>query len=76
VVVAPLGLGEEFFSLGFAPEIAIVGTSLFLSVWRTIYSVFLSGGAASQRVLIFGAGVYPPALLCCPLGTPPRRGFL
>jgi FlaA1/EpsC-like NDP-sugar epimerase len=57
VVVAPLRLGEEFFSLGFVPEIAIVGTSMLLSIWRTIYSVFLSGGAASQRVLIFGAGV-------------------
>lgn len=50
-------LNEESFSLRLAPIVAIFGTSILLSIWRTIYTVFLSGGSASQRILIVGAGV-------------------
>lgn len=54
-VTAPLQ--EESLSLRLAPAIAIVSTSVLLSIWRTIYALFLGVGHASQRVLIFGAGV-------------------
>jgi exopolysaccharide biosynthesis polyprenyl glycosylphosphotransferase len=56
-VTAPLPLSEESFSLRFAPALAIVSTSLLLSIWRTVYTVFLGAGHASQRILIFGAGI-------------------
>ncbi len=57
-VTAPIPLSvEESFSLRFAPALAIVTTSLLLSLWRAIYAIFLGVGHASQRVLIFGAGV-------------------
>ena len=52
-----LPLSEESFSLRFAPALAIVTTSIFLSIWRTIYAVFLGMGHVSQRVVIVGAGV-------------------
>ncbi|PSB58072.1 sugar transferase [Chamaesiphon polymorphus] len=54
-VTAPLQ--EESLSLRLAPAIAIASTSVLLSIWRTIYALFLGVGHASQRVLIFGAGV-------------------
>lgn len=56
-VTAPVPLKEEFFSLRFAPALAIFTTSILLSIWRAIYAVFLGVGHASQRVLIVGAGV-------------------
>ena len=56
-VTASAPLSEESFSLRFAPALAIVSTSVFLSIWRTIYAVFLGMGHASQRVVIVGAGV-------------------
>jgi exopolysaccharide biosynthesis polyprenyl glycosylphosphotransferase len=54
-VTAPLK--EESTSLRFAPAIAIFTTSILLSIWRSMYALFLGVGHASQRVLIFGAGV-------------------
>jgi exopolysaccharide biosynthesis polyprenyl glycosylphosphotransferase len=56
-ITAPAILSENSFSLRFAPAMAIVTTSVLLSIWRAIYAVFLGVGHASQRVLIFGAGV-------------------
>jgi exopolysaccharide biosynthesis polyprenyl glycosylphosphotransferase len=56
-VTAVAPLTEASFSLRFAPVLAIVTTTISLSVWRSIYAVFLGVGHASQRVLIFGAGV-------------------
>lgn len=57
VIATPQPLTEESFSLRLAPMVAIIGTSTLLSVWRTIYTVFLISGSASQRILIVGAGV-------------------
>lgn len=56
-VTAPVPLKEDSFSLRFAPALAIFTTSILLSIWRSIYAVFLGVGHASQRVLIVGAGV-------------------
>jgi exopolysaccharide biosynthesis polyprenyl glycosylphosphotransferase len=56
-VTAPLPLTEESLSLRFAPALAIAMTCALLSIWRSVYAVFLGVGHASQRVLIFGAGV-------------------
>ena len=56
-VTAPSPLSEASFSLRFAPALAIVSTSTLLSIWRTIYAVFLGVGHASQRTLIIGAGI-------------------
>jgi exopolysaccharide biosynthesis polyprenyl glycosylphosphotransferase len=41
----------------FVPVLEIAITTVLLSVWRSIYSIFLGAGHACQRVLIFGAGV-------------------
>jgi exopolysaccharide biosynthesis polyprenyl glycosylphosphotransferase len=56
-VTAPVPFSEESVSLRFAPVLAIAATSVLLSVWRSIYAIFFGVGHASQRVLIFGAGV-------------------
>jgi exopolysaccharide biosynthesis polyprenyl glycosylphosphotransferase len=56
-VTSPVPLSEEPFSFRFAPALAIVATSTLLSMWRAIYAIFLGVAHASQRVLIFGAGV-------------------
>jgi exopolysaccharide biosynthesis polyprenyl glycosylphosphotransferase len=56
-VTAPVPLSEDSFSLRFAPALAIASTSMLLSIWRTIYAMFFGVGHASQRVIIFGAGV-------------------
>jgi exopolysaccharide biosynthesis polyprenyl glycosylphosphotransferase len=56
-VTAPIPLSEESFSLRFTPALAIIITSILLSIWRIIYALFLGFGNASQRILIFGAGV-------------------
>jgi exopolysaccharide biosynthesis polyprenyl glycosylphosphotransferase len=56
-VTAPMPLSEASFSLRFAPALSIVAISVLLSLWRTLYAVFLGVGHASQRVLIIGAGV-------------------
>jgi exopolysaccharide biosynthesis polyprenyl glycosylphosphotransferase len=56
-VTAPSPLSGASFSLRFAPALAIVSISFLLSIWRTIYTVFLGDGHASQRALIIGAGV-------------------
>ncbi len=56
-VTAPFPWSESSFSLRFAPALAIVAISILLSIWRTVYTVFLGEGHASQRTLIFGAGV-------------------
>jgi exopolysaccharide biosynthesis polyprenyl glycosylphosphotransferase len=56
-VTAPVPLNEQSFSLRLAPALAIVTTSMLLSIWRAIYAVYLGVGHASQRVVIFGAGV-------------------
>jgi exopolysaccharide biosynthesis polyprenyl glycosylphosphotransferase len=57
LIATSLLLGEESFSLRLTPMVAIIGTSLLVSIWRTIYTVFLSSGSTSQRLLIVGAGV-------------------
>jgi exopolysaccharide biosynthesis polyprenyl glycosylphosphotransferase len=62
-VTATVPLGEESVSIRFAPALAIVATSVLLSIWRSIYTIFLGVGHSSQRVLIFGAGVTGAALL-------------
>jgi exopolysaccharide biosynthesis polyprenyl glycosylphosphotransferase len=54
-VTAPLS--EESFSLRFAPALAIVTTSILLSIWRAMYAIFLGVGHARQRAIIVGAGV-------------------
>ncbi len=41
----------------FVPVLEIVSITIFLSIWRSIYAIFLGVGHASQRVVIFGAGV-------------------
>jgi exopolysaccharide biosynthesis polyprenyl glycosylphosphotransferase len=56
-VTSPFPLSEESFSLRFAPALAIVATSVLLSIWRSVYAIFLGVGHASQRVVIFGAGI-------------------
>lgn len=56
-VTAPVPLSEASFSLRFAPALAIIVTSILLSIWRSVYAVFLGVGHASQRTLIIGAGV-------------------
>ena len=56
-VTAPIPLSGASFSLRFAPALAILAISILLSIWRTLYTVFLGEGHASQRTLIFGAGV-------------------
>jgi exopolysaccharide biosynthesis polyprenyl glycosylphosphotransferase len=56
-VTSPVPLSESLFSLRFAPALTIVTTSILLSIWRSIYAIFLGVEHASQRVLIFGAGV-------------------
>jgi exopolysaccharide biosynthesis polyprenyl glycosylphosphotransferase len=56
-ITAPVPLSKESFSLRFAPMLAIFATSLLLSIWRAIYAIFLGVGHASQRVIIFGAGI-------------------
>ncbi len=54
---ATFPLKEEAFSLRFAPALGILATSILLSIWRSIYAIFLGFGHANQRVVIFGAGV-------------------
>jgi exopolysaccharide biosynthesis polyprenyl glycosylphosphotransferase len=54
---------EGSFSTRFAPALAIVATSVLLTIWRSIYTIFLGVGHSSQRVLIFGAGVTGSVLL-------------
>jgi exopolysaccharide biosynthesis polyprenyl glycosylphosphotransferase len=39
-----------------APAIAVLNTTVLLSVWRTSYSLLLVGSHAKQRVVIIGAG--------------------
>ncbi len=39
-----------------APGIAIIATTVTLSVWRTVYAAALRGSAMRRRVLIVGAG--------------------
>ena len=56
-ITAPVPLSGASFSLRFAPALAIVAISILLSIWRTIYTIFLGEGHATQRTLIFGAGV-------------------
>jgi exopolysaccharide biosynthesis polyprenyl glycosylphosphotransferase len=56
-VTAPVSLSEELFSLRLAPVLAIVSTTILLSIWRSIYAIFLGVGHVKQRVLIIGAGV-------------------
>jgi exopolysaccharide biosynthesis polyprenyl glycosylphosphotransferase len=56
-VTAPSPLSEGSFSLRFAPALSIILISILLSIWRTVYAVFLGVGHASQRALIIGAGV-------------------
>jgi exopolysaccharide biosynthesis polyprenyl glycosylphosphotransferase len=56
-VTAPGPLSEELYSLRLAPALAIAATTILLSVWRSIYAIFLGVGHVKQRVLIFGAGV-------------------
>jgi exopolysaccharide biosynthesis polyprenyl glycosylphosphotransferase len=53
----PLSIGDEYFSLQFAPGLAIGSIGLLLSIWRAVYTVFLGAEYGTQRVLIFGAGV-------------------
>jgi exopolysaccharide biosynthesis polyprenyl glycosylphosphotransferase len=52
-----VSLSESALSLRFAPAFAILSIGILLSIWRTIYTVFLGVGQANQRTLIFGAGV-------------------
>ncbi len=49
--------GEVLFSLRYAPALAIVVTTILLSIWRSIYAIYLGIGHVKQRVLIVGAGV-------------------
>jgi exopolysaccharide biosynthesis polyprenyl glycosylphosphotransferase len=56
-VTATIPLSESAFSLRFAPALAILSIGILLSIWRTMYAVLLGVGQASQRTLIFGAGV-------------------
>ena len=56
-VTAATQLSDQSLSVRFAPALAIVAISILLSIWRTIYVVFLGVGHGSQRVLIVGAGV-------------------
>jgi exopolysaccharide biosynthesis polyprenyl glycosylphosphotransferase len=56
-VTTPSPLSESAFSLRFAPALAIILISTLLSIWRTVYAVFLGVDHASQRALIIGAGV-------------------
>jgi exopolysaccharide biosynthesis polyprenyl glycosylphosphotransferase len=56
-VTASAPLSEESFSLRFAPALAIVVTSMLLSIWRAMYAIFLGVAHASQRAIVIGAGV-------------------
>lgn len=56
-ITSSLSLNEIGFSIRLAPALAIIAISILLSIWRTIYTVFLGEGHATQRTLIFGAGV-------------------
>jgi exopolysaccharide biosynthesis polyprenyl glycosylphosphotransferase len=55
-VSTPVTFGETAL-FQFVPVLEIVITTVFLSIWRSIYAIFLGVGHASQRVVIFGAGV-------------------
>jgi exopolysaccharide biosynthesis polyprenyl glycosylphosphotransferase len=56
-VTAPVPVGKELVSLRLAPVLAIVSTTIILSIWRSIYAMFLGAEHVKQRVLIVGAGV-------------------
>jgi exopolysaccharide biosynthesis polyprenyl glycosylphosphotransferase len=56
-VTASAPLSEESFSLRFAPALAILATSFLLSIWRSMYAIFLGVAHASQRAIAIGAGV-------------------
>jgi exopolysaccharide biosynthesis polyprenyl glycosylphosphotransferase len=56
-LTAQISLDRDYSSLRFAPGLAIAAIGILLSIWRTVYAIFLGVGQASQRVLIFGAGV-------------------
>ncbi len=56
-VTSPTPLGTELFSLRLAPILAIATTTILLSIWRSIYAIFLGVGHIKQRILIVGAGV-------------------
>ncbi len=56
-ISAPAPLTEVSFSLRFAPILAIGITTIFLSIGRSMYAIFLGAGSGTQRVLIFGAGL-------------------
>jgi exopolysaccharide biosynthesis polyprenyl glycosylphosphotransferase len=56
-ITAPAAVNEELFSLRLAPILAIATTTLLLSIWRSIYAIFLGVGHAKRQVLIVGAGV-------------------
>jgi exopolysaccharide biosynthesis polyprenyl glycosylphosphotransferase len=56
-IFAPAPLTQISFALRYAPILAIGITTLFLSIGRSMYVIFLGAGSGTQRVLIFGAGL-------------------
>ncbi len=56
-VTAPAAVNEESFALRLAPALAIATTTILLSIWRSIYAIFLGVGHAKRRLAIVGAGV-------------------